>query len=47
MELPNESKNITHLGSMLFLRGISGTRVMDGKDTKTIDGHTFVGRKLL
>jgi O-phospho-L-seryl-tRNASec:L-selenocysteinyl-tRNA synthase len=33
----------TYLGSMLFSRGISGTRVVSARGTKTIDGFRFVG----
>ena len=33
----------TAVGSMLFTRGVSGTRVVTGQDSKTIEGHTFTG----
>lgn len=28
---------------MLFMRGVSGTRVVEPGTTKTIDGHKFLG----
>jgi len=40
----NESGNeATNIGSMLFTRGVSGTRVVTGCDNKIIEGITFVG----
>lgn len=35
--------SLTELGSMLFLRGVSGTRVIATDDEKTIAGHKFTG----
>ncbi|KAK4321466.1 hypothetical protein Pmani_007726 [Petrolisthes manimaculis] len=35
--------NLTQLGSMLFRRGVSGTRVVTATDNKTIAGHQFIG----
>lgn len=44
MSLPvDESSALTELGSMLFLRGVSGTRVITTTDSKTIAGYTFQG----
>jgi O-phospho-L-seryl-tRNASec:L-selenocysteinyl-tRNA synthase len=34
---------ITYLGSMLFARGVSGTRIISKKETKTIEGFVFRG----
>eukprot|EP00095_Tigriopus_kingsejongensis_P010687 snap_masked-scaffold261_size233860-processed-gene-1.22 protein:Tk10687 transcript:snap_masked-scaffold261_size233860-processed-gene-1.22-mRNA-1 annotation:"o-phosphoseryl-trna selenium transferase" len=39
----NTGQSVSALGSMLFTRGVSGTRVLTGKDCKTIEGHTFEG----
>lgn len=36
-----KGKSISELGAMLFTRGVSGTRVITGKDTKVIEGFTF------
>uniref|UniRef100_A0A1Y1N0T5 O-phosphoseryl-tRNA(Sec) selenium transferase n=3 Tax=Photinus pyralis TaxID=7054 RepID=A0A1Y1N0T5_PHOPY len=38
-----EPEDLTQLGSMLFWRNISGTRVVTTLETKTIAGHTFNG----
>lgn len=35
-------RNATFLGSMLFSRGISGTRVVDPAERRTIDGNLFL-----
>ena len=43
MTLPNIENSVTQLGSMLFLRGVSGTRVISCKDEKKIQGHNFKG----
>lgn len=44
MSLPvEESAALTELGSMLFLRGVSGTRVIATTDVKAIAGYTFEG----
>lgn len=40
---PSKSKNVTLLGSMLFQRNVSGTRVVPRGDVKTIGDHNFVG----
>ncbi len=32
---------VSEAGSMLFRRGVSGTRVITGTQDKTIEGHTF------
>ena len=31
----------TEVGSMLFTRGVSGTRVMTGRQEKAVEGHRF------
>ena len=36
-----DGKAVSQIGSMLFTRGVSGTRVVTGKDNKTIEGHAF------
>lgn len=36
-------KPVTFLGSMLFKRGVSGTRVVARGKTQTVAGHTFKG----
>ncbi|XP_071448106.1 O-phosphoseryl-tRNA(Sec) selenium transferase [Hetaerina americana] len=38
-----DSKNLTMLGSMLFLRCVSGTRVVTGTDVKDVVGYKFEG----
>ena len=38
-----KGKTISEIGSMLFTRGVSGTRVVTGRDTKVIEGYTFKG----
>ena len=38
-----KGKSISEIGSMLFTRGVSGTRVITGRDTKVIEGYTFKG----
>ena len=38
-----KGKSISEIGSMLFTRGVSGTRVVTGRDTKVIEGYTFKG----
>lgn len=45
MTLP-ENMNIplTELGSRLFLRGVSGTRVIRTSDDKMIAGSRFIGK---
>ena len=42
-----KGKTISEIGSMLFTRGVSGTRVVTGKDTKVIEGYTFKGKALI
>nr|CAD7418528.1 unnamed protein product [Timema poppensis] len=39
----SDSKTITMLGSMLFLRCVSGTRVVTGADYKEVAGFKFQG----
>ena len=38
-----KGRSISEIGSMLFTRGVSGTRVITGRDTKVIEGYTFKG----
>ena len=38
-----DPKSVSEIGSMLFKRGVSGARVVTGKETKVIEGHTFKG----
>jgi hypothetical protein len=38
-----DSKSVSEIGSMLFKRGVSGARVVTGKEVKEIEGHTFKG----
>lgn len=40
----SDSKTITMLGSMLFLRSVSGTRVITGNDIKDVAGCKFEGK---
>ena len=40
-----DGKAVSEVGSMLFTRGVSGTRVLTGKDEKTIEGHKFESKK--
>jgi len=42
MTVGREGKAATHLGSMLFTRGVSGTRVV-ASTTKSLEGHNFTG----
>ena len=39
----SDSKHLTNIGSMLFTRGVSGTRVITGLDSKSIEGVIFQG----
>ena len=39
-----KGRSISEIGSMLFTRGVSGTRVITGRDTKVIEGYTFKGK---
>lgn len=45
MSLPSllDPKSLTHLGSQLFLRCVSGTRVVPNSQVQVIHGHTFRG----
>ncbi len=36
-----DASSATEVGSMLFTRGVSGTRVLTGTQEKTVEGHTF------
>lgn len=38
-----DSKSLTELGSKLFVRCVSGTRVISSMECKTINGHEFQG----
>ena len=41
-------KSVSEIGSMLFTRGVSGTRVVTGKEEKVFQGnHVFKGNKIL
>jgi hypothetical protein len=40
----SDSKTVTMLGSMLFLRCVSGTRVVTGVDLKEVAGYKFEGK---
>ena len=37
------ARDVTYFGSMLFSRGVSGTRVVSQRGTKSIGPHSFVG----
>lgn len=39
-----ESGELTKLGSMLFLRNVSGTRVITTLENKTVAGYNFEGK---
>ncbi|KAK7873918.1 hypothetical protein R5R35_012932 [Gryllus longicercus] len=39
----NDRKSVTLLGSMLFMRCVSGTRVVSGVDVKDVAGYKFEG----
>ena len=40
-------KSVSEIGSMLFTRGVSGTRVVTGKEEKVFQGnHVFKGNKI-
>jgi hypothetical protein len=43
----SDSKTVTMLGSMLFLRCVSGTRVVTGADLKEVAGYKFEGKEYL
>ena len=45
MTLPviEETKHLTEFGSKLFLRCVSGTRVVSGRETNAINGIEFKG----
>jgi hypothetical protein len=40
----SDNKTVTTLGSMLFLRCVSGTRVVTGADLKEVAGYKFEGK---
>ena len=41
-------KSVSEIGSMLFTRGVSGTRVVTGREEKVFQGnHVFKGNKIL
>jgi hypothetical protein len=44
---PDDPRSVSEIGSMLFTRGVSGTRVVTGRDTKVIEGYTFKGKTKL
>lgn len=39
-----DSKRVSMLGSMLFLRSVSGTRVISGTELKEVAGYKFEGK---
>jgi len=39
-----DPKSVSEIGSMLFKRGVSGARVVTGKEIKKIEGFTFKGK---
>ena len=40
-------KRVSEIGSMLFTRGVSGTRVVTGREEKVFQGnHVFKGNKI-
>jgi len=43
MTLNESGTDATNIGSMLFTRGVSGTRVVTGLENKNIEGVTFFG----
>ena len=41
-------KNVSEIGSMLFTRGVSGTRVVTGREEKIFQGnHVFKGKLIV
>ena len=41
-------KNVSEIGSMLFTRGVSGTRVVTGREEKIFQGnHVFKGKSIV
>lgn len=38
-----DPKSVSEIGSMLFKRGVSGVRVITGKEVKSIEGYVFKG----
>lgn len=38
-----DPKSVSMLGSMLFLRCVSGSRVITGVEVKDVSGHKFEG----
>jgi len=38
-----DPKSVSEIGSMLFKRGVSGVRVVTGKEVKSIEGYVFKG----
>ena len=41
-------KNVSEIGSMLFTRGVSGTRVVTGREEKIFQGnHVFKGKPIV
>lgn len=39
----SSSREMSEVGSMLFTRGVSGTRVITGREDKDVEGHRFEG----
>ena len=40
---PSSSREMSEVGAMLFTRGVSGTRVITGREDKDVEGHRFEG----
>ena len=43
LKLETDSKRLTSIGSQLFTRGVSGTRVVTGLEVKSVEGVVFQG----
>jgi len=43
ISIPQEGRDASALGAMLFTRGVSGTRVITGQENKSIGGVPFLG----
>ena len=42
-----DPKSVSEIGSMLFKRGVSGARVVTGKEIKDVEGFTFYGKHFI
>lgn len=45
LAIPLDIANFGEVGSMLFIRGVSGSRLITGSKKHSIDGFEFVGKK--